>query len=105
MKKNILVAILAVLGSQQSFACFGEAQIIAQANEVGFTTATSCYVILNSDDIKHFSASGVCPLDFSEVVHAKIKVPAIDQGQCSARPGDMVSGVIVKDEKGDLTLE
>ncbi|MFN3695867.1 MAG: hypothetical protein ACK4VO_00390 [Pseudobdellovibrio sp.] len=105
MKKNIVVTILAILGYQQSFACLGEAQIIARVSSVVFTSATSCHIILNHEDIKHFSASGVCPLDISEVAQSEITVPAIDQGQCSAIPGDMISGVVVKDKNGRLTLE
>jgi len=103
--KKILLSSLMLFISVPSIACLGEAQIIAKVSLVSFTSATSCYIEIKATDLLHFAPSGVCPLDFSEVVSSKIAVPAIDQGQCSVVADDTVSGVVVKTADGRLVLE
>jgi hypothetical protein len=104
--KSVLAAFAAIcLLTSVSYAnqCLGEAQIIATVAFNEPVSADSCRATVQAN-VRFYAESQVCPLSFSDVVSKGILIPA-DSFQCSLLPGDEISGVIVLDEAGNISLD
>ncbi|RYZ67404.1 MAG: hypothetical protein EOP05_17790 [Proteobacteria bacterium] len=92
------VAFSALAISQSASACSpAEAQFIAKVSAV-HAGPTSCYIIIS--DISQYNESGVCALNSSDATSNWIKV-----NNCSYKKGDDVSGYLVQDALGNLSLD
>jgi hypothetical protein len=99
------VLLLAVcLSSLNSYACNGEAQIIAKVSKVQ-SSNNMCLVSIHPYTIRFFASSGVCPLDEQTIIQQGILLPANENGSCDIQVDQDISGVVVMKENGQLGLE
>lgn len=105
MKKLAVFALLISPFGLAQANCLGEAQIIAKVAEVTQYTMTTCKVAVDPSSIKHYSSSMTCPLDIDEVLANGISFGYINGHDCPVGRGDSVSGIVVKDARGNLYLE
>ncbi len=89
------------LAANAQSSCIGEAQIIAKVESVQKSTVSSCRVLVK--EVSFFRESIVCPLDLSEVMDSGIEIGMKD-GDCQYS-ADSISGVLVKDKAGRITIE
>lgn len=102
---KLILGLITVLSFQNAFAqCLGEAQIIAQVKGVQ-ELGSACYAEIDSQTVRFFQPSGVCPLDLGEVIRVGVKGEMITEFQCSYKTGDEINGILVLDRNGDITLE
>ncbi len=104
MKATLLLA-LSILTLNYAEACIGEAQIIAETQGVQPVDLKTCLVSINPYSVRFYSENRTCPLDLSEVLNSGIKVSTKSDGVCSVHPGDAISGVVVVNQDGSLSLE
>ncbi len=104
MNKVILGLIMALSFQTALAQCLGEAQIIAKVNAVQ-ELGSVCYAEIDTQSVRFFQPSGVCPLDLGEVIRVGVKGKMITEFQCSYKTGDEINGVLVLDRNGDITLE
>lgn len=98
MKK--VIGIILSIFAFNSYACVGEAQLIAKVASVK-TQEQSCKVMIK--DMSFYLVSQVCPLFASEVTYEGLTFDKVD---CEAlEVGESISGVAVRLEDGSITLE
>ena len=102
--KNILISCIVLLCSLSALACLGEAQITATIKSIEHSTGLTCKAHI-SESVDFFATSGVCPLELEEIQAKGIEMGLINGHDCPIEVGMILSGVIVKDANGDLTLE
>jgi len=104
--KILFFAVITLLSFQSAYSqCLGEAQIIAKVKGVQFLGSNVCYAEIDLQSVRFYQASGICPLDLSEVIRAGVKGTMYGEFSCSYNTGDEVNGVLVLDRNGDITLE
>jgi hypothetical protein len=102
--KLIVAALISVVAQASMASCLGEAQIIAQVS--GNTKSlTSCIAHVDSSSIVQYNESGVCPLDLGEVLEKGVEVGMKDGHDCRLQAGDVITGVLVKNQAGIIVLE
>lgn len=104
MKSLILIA-LVLLSSQLSLACLGEAQIVAEVNGVTQTEKGNCAISISAPSVSFYHENQTCPLFLEDVLISAFEVSAKPNGACVIYPGDSISGVLVLDHDGKITLE
>lgn len=103
--KIAIVTLIALSAQLSSAACLGEAQFIAKVESVSYKADETCVVMIASSSIERYNESMVCPLDLSEVLNAGVEVTSQNGHMCSYSAGQDISGVLVKDASGRITLE
>lgn len=104
MKRIILG--MAILGSgAMASACIGEAQLVAKIAKVEKASLISCKAYIDAASISFYSESMVCPLDLEEVIAEGVEVGFKDGHDCRLESGEELSGIIVKNSSGSLTVE
>jgi hypothetical protein len=104
IRQLFVFSLVCALGAPAFANCFGEAQIIAK---VGFSekTHSSCRVFPDESSIKIYNESGACPLDLGLVIQAGVEVGFSDGHDCRLTSGDVLTGVLVLQPSGTITLE
>lgn len=100
-----LILTVSLLASSFAFAeCLGEAQIIAKVDRIiARDMATGCVVSVK--DVEQFNSSYVCPLSLAEVEEIGVQVGLSNGHDCTLNPDDVLTGVLVKTEYGEIILE
>lgn len=102
--KLLVVAFITVLTQVSMANCLGEAQIIAKVQSTQ-KSLSSCVVSIDSSSIVQYNESGVCPLDLSEVLQSGVEVGMSNGHDCRLEAGDVITGVLVKNQAGVIVLE
>lgn len=104
MKSILMVSLLVIssVSSANSSFCKEEGQIIASVKSIVEKTATGC--VVSVDNVKMYNESQVCALVLEEVISTGVKI-SLKNDQCSLQVGEMLSGVLFKDESDTVTLE
>lgn len=100
-----LIALLtfsASVASAQS--CLGEAQIIAKAESARFVDG-ACLVKIAPSSIRFFAENQLCPLSYGDIVGRSVVMSRASVATCKTASNSEISGVIVLDSAGTLTLE
>ena len=92
--------VVAAISYNLAQACLGEAQIIANVQEVRSLNPEIDLVFINSQTVSFYQENRTCPLDLSEVLHNGINVK-----NNYLHHGSTLSGVVVKAQDGRLILE
>jgi hypothetical protein len=102
--KLLVVALISVVAQTSMANCLGEAQIIAkvQGNK---KSLSSCVAMIDSSSIVQYNESMVCPLDLGEVLEQGVEVGMKDGHDCRLEAGDVITGVLVKNQAGKIVLE
>lgn len=104
MNKFIL-GLITVLSFQTALAqCLGEAQIIAKVKGIQ-ELGSACYAEIDTESLRFYQPSGVCPLHLEEVLHFGVKGEMVTEFQCSYKVGDEINGILFLDRNGDIILE
>lgn len=103
--KIAIITLIALSAQFCSAACIGEAQIIAKVESVSYKSDETCVVMIASSSIEQYNESMVCPLDLNEVLQRGVEVTSQNGHMCSYSAGQAISGVLVKDASGSITLE
>jgi hypothetical protein len=101
--KIIMAALIAFTAQASMAECLGEAQFVAKVESVK-QTAAGCLATLSIDSITHYNESLVCSLDLTEVLQKGIEVGNVNQS-CSYEAGQDISGVLVKNADGTISLD
>ncbi len=102
--KLLVVALISVVAQASMANCLGEAQIIAKVSE-NKKTLSSCVAMIDSSSIVQYNESMVCPLDLGEVLEQGVEVGMKDGHDCRLEAGDVITGVLVKNQAGKIVLE
>ena len=102
--KFLVVALISVMAQASMANCLGEAQIIAKVSE-NTKTLFSCVAHVDASSIVQYNESGVCPLDLGEVLQSGVEVGMKDGHDCRLQAGDVITGVLVKNQAGVIVLE
>jgi hypothetical protein len=101
-----LVAIMTLISLNVASAdCLREAQIIAKVETSTKTSMNSCLVTVAADTVRHYSASRLCPLDLNDIIQAGIEVEMNDDQTCAYEVGQDISGVVVQNNDGSVSLD
>ena len=101
---KLILPLLFLILAQPASACIGEAQIIARVSGVQLL-GTTCFAQIDPTAVKFYSANGACPLALTEILQSGVDVGLRTEDTCSMAAGDTLSGLVVKDQGGQLTLE
>lgn len=102
--KKLIISFIVLLSTSSTFACLGEAQIIAQVSKVG-KTMSSCRVFVNPLKIRFFSMNQLCPLDINEVAAKGVEVGLKDGHDCALDVQDDLNGIVFINSYGKIELE
>jgi hypothetical protein len=92
--KIAFVSGLMMISAAPSFACEGEAQVIAKVEAVIWSNGQGCKVTLA--DFTHYAENQLCPLDLIDVNNIGLSIGEADAKVCTVKPGDTISGVMAK---------
>ncbi len=103
--KNLATLVLTVLTSQFAVACLGEAQIIAEVNGVAQTEHGTCAISISAPSVSFYQVNKHCPLELETFLNLPLEIPTKQNGACGIHPGGQISGVLVLNADGKITLE
>lgn len=103
---KLSIVLFSLLAGQISIAnCLGEAQIIAKVADIKSKSVTSCSVNIDVNSIQQYNSSQICALDIDDVLSKGVEVGLVNGQDCALNSGDSISGVLVLNSTGTITLD
>jgi hypothetical protein len=103
---KLSIVLFSMFTAQVSMAnCLGEAQIIAKVAGIKSKSLSNCTVDIDFNSIKQYNTNMTCILDIQEVLYKGVEVGLKDGHDCALDLGDDISGVLVLNTAGTITLE